>query len=46
MPPKGQKQPTDAERQRIQGDASTRSYERLYMGDRTAVLMNSPTTAT
>ena len=31
-----------AERRRIQGDASTRSYERLQLGERTAILMNSP----
>jgi len=32
----------DAERRRIQGDASTRSYERLRVADKTAILMNSP----
>jgi tRNA threonylcarbamoyl adenosine modification protein YjeE len=32
----------DAERRHIQGDASTRSYERLAAGDRTAILMNAP----
>ena len=32
----------EAERQRIQGDASTRSYERLRLGDRRAILMNAP----
>ena len=31
-----------AERKRIQGDASTRSYERLRLEDRRAILMNSP----
>jgi hypothetical protein len=31
-----------AERRRIQGDASTRSYERLRLGDQKALLMNSP----
>jgi N-acetylmuramate 1-kinase len=31
-----------AERRRIQGDASTRSYERLRLGERTAILMNAP----
>lgn len=31
-----------AERQRIQGDASTRSYERLTRGAQRAILMNSP----
>jgi N-acetylmuramate 1-kinase len=31
-----------AERARIQGDASTRSYERLTAGERRAVLMNAP----
>jgi tRNA threonylcarbamoyl adenosine modification protein YjeE len=31
-----------AERKRIQGDASTRSYERLRLGDQRAILMNSP----
>jgi tRNA threonylcarbamoyl adenosine modification protein YjeE len=32
----------EAERRRIQGDASTRSYERLKIGDRHTILMNSP----
>lgn len=32
----------DAERRRIQGDASTRSYERLTAGDKRALLMISP----
>jgi len=32
----------DAERTRIQGDASTRSYERLTRGSQRAILMNSP----
>ena len=31
-----------AQRQHIQGDASTRSYERLVLGSSRAVLMNSP----
>ena len=31
-----------AERRRIQGDASTRSYERLTVGERRAILMISP----
>ena len=31
-----------AERRRIQGDASTRSYERLTLGDQRAILMNAP----
>jgi N-acetylmuramate 1-kinase len=31
-----------AERRRIQGDASTRSYERLRLGEQRAILMNSP----
>jgi tRNA threonylcarbamoyl adenosine modification protein YjeE len=31
-----------AERRRIQGDASTRSYERLRLGDQRAILMNAP----
>jgi tRNA threonylcarbamoyl adenosine modification protein YjeE len=31
-----------AERKRIQGDASTRSYERLQLGEQRAILMNSP----
>lgn len=32
----------DARRQHMQGDASTRSYERLTAGDRTVILMSSP----
>jgi tRNA threonylcarbamoyl adenosine modification protein YjeE len=32
----------EAERRRIKGDASTRSYERLRVGEKTAILMNSP----
>ena len=32
----------DAERQYLQGDASTRTYERLVQGARRAVLMNAP----
>ena len=32
----------EAARQRIQGDASTRSYERLVLGSQHAILMNSP----
>ena len=31
-----------AERKRIQGDASTRSYERLRIGNQRAILMNAP----
>ena len=31
-----------AERRRIQGDASTRSYERLKQGEQRTILMNSP----
>jgi N-acetylmuramate 1-kinase len=31
-----------AVRDHIQGDASTRSYERLTLGDRTAILMDTP----
>ncbi len=31
-----------AERKRIQGDASTRSYERLRLAEQRAILMNSP----
>ncbi len=31
-----------AQRVRLQGDASTRSYERLVLGDNQVVLMNSP----
>ena len=33
---------SDALRTRMQGDASTRSYERLALGDKRAILMNSP----
>jgi tRNA threonylcarbamoyl adenosine modification protein YjeE len=32
----------DAERERMPGDASTRSYARLIQGDGTSILMNSP----
>ena len=32
----------DAKRERMQGDASTRSYERMTAGDKTMILMNSP----
>lgn len=32
----------DAKRQRMPGDASTRSYARLIKGDQSAILMNSP----
>jgi N-acetylmuramate 1-kinase len=32
----------EAQRRRMQGDASTRIFERLTSGDRTAVLMNAP----
>jgi N-acetylmuramate 1-kinase len=32
----------DAERERIQGDASTRIYERLRLGDNQVILMNAP----
>jgi N-acetylmuramate 1-kinase len=32
----------EAERQRLAGDASTRSYERLTLGDRQVILMNAP----
>jgi N-acetylmuramate 1-kinase len=32
----------EAERQRLAGDASIRSYERLTVGDRQVILMNSP----
>jgi len=32
----------DAQRQRMEGDASTRIYERLALGDQTVVLMNAP----
>ena len=31
-----------AERRRLQGDASTRCYERLQLGEQRAILMNSP----
>jgi N-acetylmuramate 1-kinase len=33
---------SQAERRRIQGDASTRSYERLKQGEHRTILMNSP----
>jgi N-acetylmuramate 1-kinase len=33
---------TEAMRQRMAGDASTRSYARLLRGDRSVILMNSP----
>ena len=33
---------SEALRARMQGDASTRSYERLALGDKHAILMNSP----
>lgn len=32
----------EAERRRLAGDASTRSYERLTLGDRRVLLMNAP----
>ena len=32
----------DAELQHVQGDASTRAYERLVLGERRAILMNAP----
>jgi N-acetylmuramate 1-kinase len=32
----------DAERRHLQGDASSRAYERLALGERRAVLMNAP----
>jgi tRNA threonylcarbamoyl adenosine modification protein YjeE len=32
----------DAKRERVQGDASTRSYERLTLGDKRVILMNAP----
>jgi tRNA threonylcarbamoyl adenosine modification protein YjeE len=32
----------DARRQRMAGDASTRSYARLFRGDKAVILMNSP----
>jgi aminoglycoside/choline kinase family phosphotransferase len=31
-----------AERHRVQGDASTRTYERLTLGEHSAILMNAP----
>jgi len=33
---------SEAVRARLQGDASTRSYERLKLGDKEVILMNSP----
>jgi tRNA threonylcarbamoyl adenosine modification protein YjeE len=33
---------SEAVRTRMQGDASTRSYDRLTMGDKSVILMNSP----
>ena len=33
---------SEAERTRLQGDASTRAYERLQLGERRVVLMNAP----
>jgi aminoglycoside/choline kinase family phosphotransferase len=33
---------SDAQRTRLQGDASTRSYERLALGDKHVILMSSP----
>jgi hypothetical protein len=33
---------SEALRTRVQGDASTRSYERLVLGDQRVILMNSP----
>jgi tRNA threonylcarbamoyl adenosine modification protein YjeE len=33
---------SEAARARLQGDASTRSYERLKLGDKHVILMNSP----
>ncbi|MBY0421409.1 MAG: hypothetical protein K2Q06_03830, partial [Parvularculaceae bacterium] len=36
---------SDAAAQPLAGDASTRSYERLARGGRTAVLMNAPPAA-
>ena len=33
---------SEAQRRRVQGDASTRSYERLTLGEKHAILMNSP----
>src|SRR6185295_3967775 len=33
---------SDARREHVQGDASTRSYERLTHGDRKLILMNAP----
>jgi tRNA threonylcarbamoyl adenosine modification protein YjeE len=32
----------EAERRRIQGDASTRTYERLTLGEHSAIMMNAP----
>lgn len=32
----------EASRERVQGDASTRSYERLTLGDKRVILMNAP----
>ncbi len=33
---------SEAVRQRMQGDASTRTYDRLQLGDKSSILMNSP----
>src|SRR5712691_6305875 len=33
---------SEAQRRRMQGDASTRAYDRLTLGDRHAILMNAP----
>jgi N-acetylmuramate 1-kinase len=33
---------SEAQRRRLQGDASTRSYDRLTLGDKRLILMNSP----
>jgi len=33
---------SEAQRSRVQGDASTRLYERLMLGDKHVILMNSP----
>src|SRR5262249_14778421 len=33
---------SEATRTRVQGDASTRSYERLALGERRVILMNAP----
>jgi len=33
---------SEAQRRRMPGDASTRNYERLALGDKRAILMNSP----